>query len=102
LQEDPKTQPNKLAKKKKLHESDDTPVLLEEKLLLEFKKLENAMLNFDNKLNTVTLQVQETQQKADIKDVWPKHKFNKARDQHEYNTLRSIGKELELAMESLT
>ncbi|CAG8809556.1 7028_t:CDS:1, partial [Racocetra persica] len=55
LQEDPKTQPNKLAKKRKLHESDDTPVLLEEKLLLEFKKLENAMLNFDNKLNTVML-----------------------------------------------
>ncbi|CAG8638788.1 16320_t:CDS:2, partial [Racocetra persica] len=25
LQEDPKTQPNKLAKKRKLHESDDTP-----------------------------------------------------------------------------
>lgn len=98
LQGEPKIQPNKPAKRK-LHESEDS---LEEKLLLGFKKLENSMLNFDSKLNTVTLQVQETRQKAEIKDAWPKHKFDKARDQHEYNTLRSVGKELDLAMESLT
>ncbi|CAG8460479.1 4109_t:CDS:2, partial [Dentiscutata heterogama] len=59
---------------------------LEDKVLLGFEKLENALLKFDEKLNAVTRQVQETKQKAE----------------HEYDALRSIGKELDLAMESRT
>ncbi|CAG8776193.1 13659_t:CDS:1, partial [Acaulospora morrowiae] len=72
----------------------------ESKLLTEFKRLENAMLTFNDRLNTVSAQVHDTKQRVEVNETWQKHKFEKSRDQHEYNALRKIGKELDLAMES--
>ncbi|CAG8649586.1 11555_t:CDS:2 [Acaulospora morrowiae] len=54
----------------------------------------------NDKLNTVTAQVHDTKQKVEVNETWQKHKFEKSRDQHEYDALRKIGKELDLAMES--
>ncbi|CAG8559360.1 10020_t:CDS:2 [Acaulospora morrowiae] len=71
----------------------------ENKLLTEFKRLKNAMLTFNNRLNTVTAQVRDTKQKVEVNETWQKHKFEKSYDQHEYNALHKIGKELDLAME---
>ncbi|CAG8504357.1 4450_t:CDS:1 [Acaulospora morrowiae] len=45
-------------------------------------------------------QVHDTKQRVEVNETWQKHKFEKSRDQHEYNALRKIGKELDLAMES--
>ncbi|CAG8513685.1 26233_t:CDS:2, partial [Gigaspora rosea] len=59
-----------------------------------------AILGFDDRLNSVIAQIQDTRQRVEINDAWPNHKFEKYRDQHEYDTLRLVGRELDLAMES--
>ncbi|CAG8556824.1 8317_t:CDS:2, partial [Dentiscutata erythropus] len=69
-------------------------------VLSEFKKLENVMTNFNNRLNSVTMQVQDTRYRAEINEAWSTCKFEKPRDQHEYDSLCTIGTELDLAMES--
>lgn len=73
---------------------------LEKKMLSAFKKLETAVLGFDNRLNSMTAQIQDTRQKVEINDMWPNHKFERYRDQHEYDTLRLVGRDLDFAMES--
>ncbi|CAG8635578.1 15970_t:CDS:1 [Acaulospora morrowiae] len=82
------------------NEEDGDQDLISNQMLIEFKRLENAMININDKLNTVTAQVQDTRHKVEVNEVWQKHKFEKARDQHEYDALCKIGKELDLAMES--
>ncbi|CAG8513192.1 22299_t:CDS:2 [Gigaspora rosea] len=79
------------------HEGSET---LEQKMLTAFKKLETSVLGFDNRLNSVTAQIQDTRQKVEINDAWPNHKFEKYRDQHEYDTLRLVGRDLDFAVES--
>ncbi|RIB05481.1 hypothetical protein C2G38_592425 [Gigaspora rosea] len=69
-------------------------------MLTAFKKLETSVLGFDNRLNSVTAQIQDTRQKVEINDAWPNHKFEKYRDQHEYDTLRLVGRDLDFAVES--
>lgn len=73
---------------------------LEHKMLLEFRRLEKAVLGFNEKLNSVTAQIQDTRQRVEINDIWPNYKFESFRDQHEYDTLRLVGKELDLAVDS--
>ncbi|CAG8534622.1 12368_t:CDS:2 [Dentiscutata erythropus] len=72
---------------------------LERKMMLEFKKLENAVLGFNDRLNSVSAQIQDTHQRVEINEAWPDHKFERSRDQHEYDILRQVGRELDLAME---
>ncbi|CAG8685004.1 13636_t:CDS:10, partial [Acaulospora morrowiae] len=87
----------KRPRKHKLHKekSDD---IMESRVLSEFKKLESAILNFNNKLNSVTDQVHDTRHKVETDKTWPVHKFEKNHDQHEYDSLRIIGKELDLTL----
>ncbi|CAG8445749.1 16651_t:CDS:1 [Acaulospora morrowiae] len=73
---------------------------MESRVLSEFKKLESVILNFNDRLNSVTDQVYDTCQKVKIDKTWPVHKFEKNRDQHEYDSLRIIRKELDLALKS--
>ncbi|CAG8668635.1 22014_t:CDS:2, partial [Dentiscutata erythropus] len=61
------------------HEGSET---LEQKMLSAFKKLETAVLGFDDRLNSMMVQIQDTRQR------------------HEYNMLRLVGRELDLAIES--
>ncbi|RIB06360.1 hypothetical protein C2G38_2046848 [Gigaspora rosea] len=95
-------QASKTSKKRKSQTEEEDPDSMFGKVLTNFQKLENAMLNFDDKLNLMAHQVQETRNKADIKEAWPKHKFEKHRDQHEYDTLRQVGRELDMAIDSGT
>lgn len=69
---------------------------LEKLLTSEFKNLRNVITEFDNKLNTMAAQVN----RVELNEAWPNYKFDKSRDQHEYDTLCAIGKELDLALES--
>jgi len=69
-------------------------------MLSEFRRLEKAVLGFNEKLNSVTAQIQDTRQRVEINDIWPSYKFERFRDQHEYDTLRLVGRELDLAVDS--
>ncbi|CAG8614978.1 18326_t:CDS:1, partial [Acaulospora morrowiae] len=60
-------------------------------LLKEIKYLRNDIKNVEEKVETTNI-------KTTIRDTWPDRKFEKLRDQHEYDTLRSIGQELDLAL----
>ncbi|CAG8715030.1 2759_t:CDS:1, partial [Acaulospora morrowiae] len=95
----PEPKQNLLNKKRRLP-SDEDRESTENKMLTEFKRLESAVLTMNDKLNNVTAQVHDTRQKVEVNETWQKHKFEKSRDQHEYDALRKIGKELDLAMES--
>ncbi|CAG8446642.1 12480_t:CDS:2, partial [Acaulospora morrowiae] len=86
--------------KKRLLSNDEDCELTESKILTEFKQLESAVLTMNDKLNTVTAQAHDTKQKVEVNETWQKYKFEKSHDQHEYDALRKIGKELDLAMES--
>ncbi|CAG8835329.1 12472_t:CDS:1, partial [Racocetra persica] len=52
-------------RKYRFYEEDKNEVTqtLEQKMLLEFKKLENAVLNFNNRLNLEVTQIQDTYQR---------------------------------------
>src|SRR6185369_6885083 len=64
-----------------------------ENLLKEMKTLKNNMMD-------VNMKMEETQAKVKVVDDWPEKHFEKSRDQHEYDTLREIGKSLDLALYS--
>ncbi|CAG8684057.1 14889_t:CDS:2, partial [Dentiscutata erythropus] len=68
---------------------------LEKLLASEFKNLRSVIADFDYKLNSVAAQVN----KVEINESWPSYKFDKARDQHEYDAMCAIGKELDLALD---
>ncbi|CAG8758524.1 12858_t:CDS:2, partial [Racocetra fulgida] len=63
--------------------------------LTELKKLRKDM-------NNMNMRVEETRTKSKIDDEWPEQNFEKQRDQHEYDTIRAIGKELDLALNALS
>ncbi|CAG8788574.1 12712_t:CDS:1, partial [Acaulospora morrowiae] len=76
------------AKRLKTKESDTNELKV---LLKEIKYLRNDIKNVEEKVETTNI-------KTTIRDTWPDRKFEKLRDQHEYDTLRSIGYELDLAL----
>ncbi|CAG8818548.1 1441_t:CDS:2, partial [Dentiscutata erythropus] len=75
---------------------------LENLVLSEFKKLGEMMSNLNDRLNSVAMQVQDMHYRAEINEAWPTCKFEKSRDQHEYDSLRTIRTELDFAKESRT
>ncbi|CAG8754138.1 17062_t:CDS:2, partial [Dentiscutata erythropus] len=83
--------------KKRLQEdiNDNQSDSLEKLLVSEFKNLRGMIADFDFKLNSVAAQVN----KVEINESWPSHKFDKKRDQHKYDALCEIGKELDLALD---
>lgn len=44
--------------------------------------------------------MQDTHQRVEINDTWPNHKFDRSCNQHGYDNLRLVGRELDFAMES--
>ncbi|CAG8456264.1 655_t:CDS:2 [Acaulospora morrowiae] len=60
-------------------------------LLKEIKYLGNDIKNMEEKVETTNI-------KTTIRDTWLDRKFEKLCDQHEYDTLWSIGQELDLAL----
>ncbi|CAG8698779.1 8758_t:CDS:2, partial [Acaulospora morrowiae] len=76
------------AKRLKTKEGDTNELKV---LLKEIKYLRKDIKNVEKKVETTNI-------KTTIRDTWPDRKFEKLRDQHEYNTLRSIGQELDLAL----
>ncbi|CAG8610832.1 25730_t:CDS:1, partial [Gigaspora rosea] len=60
---------------------------LEQKNVVRFKKLENTVLGFDDRLNLVSAQIQDTCYRVEINDTWPNYKFERFCEQHKYNIL---------------
>ncbi|CAG8446307.1 12586_t:CDS:1 [Cetraspora pellucida] len=62
-------------------------------LLTEIRELRKDMI-------CVNTKVEKTRTKVKIEDEWPEEHFGRSKDQHEYNLLRSIGRDLDLGINS--
>jgi hypothetical protein len=80
-------------RKKRKHAKKEVPGL--KALLKEMKEIKKNVV----KVNT---RVEETQAKVKIEDDWPEKHFKNPRDQHEYDALKVIEKNLDLALNSFS
>ncbi|CAG8686982.1 14590_t:CDS:1, partial [Cetraspora pellucida] len=66
----------------------------------EIRKLLKEIKYLRNNINNVNERVEKSSVRAKIRDNWSDKKFEKLRNQYEYGTLRQIGKNLDITLNS--